>query len=313
MISGKPNIMLENTLSGNNSIQRLKYFVRLTIDRLQELQLSTQSKLRFRGDILEISLVRSNNDPDCRKIDAVNYIRTGLLISMLINITESFGYKTILRTFPRFDEPDLLAFIYIGNRNTSLSNAVVQQEPFKINFKKTLKPINPNGIRTAQKYLDKYNLTMHSLSNVAKQTDILSTIKNFIQSEKSNANKQSCAPMSPSNSEIVVTQPMIDNNEQIAHQLTQNNGKSAQSDKLFTICSKRNMPSNWVQTGFFLGDIIHAGAGIQHVFYPLNLSCCINTFQEVCRTNDFIHSAEFPQILLFAGDYSNYVSGSNFS
>ncbi len=181
------------TLNGESFSQKMKALTSFVQKKMVELGIEPHCQIHFRGDVLEVLFKKETYLPDefNREFDA--YFSAGLMISLLRSAIHSCGYKTNLRTFPRFDEPDLVAFIYISK--------------------------------------DKYTVPWFFES--ASSNGV----------EKSKTVRFSCLLNDISNRRML-----------IAEELNKTNDIS-DSEKKILISSSHNMPSTWLQSGFFAGDL----------------------------------------------------------
>ena len=212
------NIFKNLTQSGVSFPQKMKALYSYVVDRINELGIEPHSTIRFRGDVLEVFFVNEDHLPNefNREFDA--YYSAGLMISLMRSVIHSCGYKTTLRTFPRFDEPDLIAFIYISKDKHTVPWFFESSSP------------SDDDCRCHMKL----KRLLHDISNRRMLiADILSddNIKTMFNGE--------AKKFRTNDSELIL------------------------------VSSSHNMPSTWLQTGFFAGDLIFnakkAGYVIEHV------------------------------------------------
>ncbi len=113
----RPNSVSGKANSGKSASENLRYMMMLAGKKMASWNISPGSRVRYRGDMLELFLDgnllnKDNADPAS---DALIYKKSGLLLSTLKHIMKSSGLKPVLRTFPRFDEPQLVAYVYDGS------------------------------------------------------------------------------------------------------------------------------------------------------------------------------------------------------
>ncbi len=113
----KPQSIPFGMSSGKSAAENLRYMMELSEQKLASWNICTASKVRYRGDMLELFLdaARLNSGSSSATAEARIYRKNGLLLSTLKHIMKASGLKPVLRTFPRFDEPLLVAYVYHGS------------------------------------------------------------------------------------------------------------------------------------------------------------------------------------------------------
>lgn len=259
-------------LKGNTAVEKLRYFLTDARAKIRKLGLDSGSKMRFRGDVLEISVDRSEltQDQNYNANDSLIYIKTGLLISILTKSIIEAGLRPVVRTFPRFDEPDLVGFVYIGDemvsRRRTKSSAVKGESN---------KRIENYDLIVAENIAAKRSLGL----SVVKGEDRLQTVCSALREGLD------CCKAPGTNSEL---RKLIDD---IGNPELENSGRN-----VLIVSSRQNTPTAWIGTGFFLGEMICEMKDLQKTVYPLSLKSCPSQFQKQLR--DVTEgSARYPQLV----------------
>lgn len=258
-------------LKGNTAVEKLRYFLIEAKGRLQEKELDSGSKVRFRGDVLEVSVDRSelNDNQDERESDSQIYIKTGVLISILSKIISDAGYKPLVRTFPRFDEPDLVGFVYIGSNMDSQKrhrkNENIDQR------------IDGYELYLAERIASKRSL---SLTLVEKSIDLRKMKDALLSSLK-------CSHCDEKNENIKAEIEAVAG-KSIKEQINKN---------VIIVSSRQNTPTAWISTGFFLGEMMEEMRIMDKMVKALSLRSCPSYFQtELQQITE--GSARYPQLVL---------------
>lgn len=116
----------KQTTSWPTESEKLRFFTGEVIAELRKLGIQPALLFKIRSNVLEVFL----NEPEFsglneheRDKEASAYIRAGIFLSRFKHFTNKRGYRTFIRTWPRFDEAQLLAFVYLGNREEPANTA----------------------------------------------------------------------------------------------------------------------------------------------------------------------------------------------
>lgn len=260
-----------SSFKGNTAIEKLRFFLSEVRNELSIMGLDSGTKVRFRGDVLEVSVDRSVLTPQQNEKanDSPIYIKTGLLISLVSKAVKKSGLRPVISTFPRFDEPDLVGFVYlsddIGNRNKGSAN---------INCELTKGPYDFD-LNIANNLAAKHTLALHHL----KKKNELETIK-----EALTGGLDCCR------------NPILNKHlsEELENLPTYAKDKNR---KVLIIKSRQNTPTHWIETGLFLGEAISELRKHRVVLSNLNLSSCPSYYQNQLEKIPDSDSYQFAQLV----------------
>lgn len=279
------NINRTTARKKGSSIQTLKALLAETNHLLDEIQLTPPSTARFRGDMLEISLDRSELG-ESEKNDSLLYIKTGLQIALLLNHIEAHGIKASIRTFPRFDEPDLMAFIYTDLKD-SMAPAP-NDKPIHLIHPSTATFEAMDGLffKTLSNKSKSHSLGLRILESKGDKDQILSMLKNSgLPCLCAESDKGTASPFAAS-----CIKHLFGGDENL---------------NLIMISSRQDTPAFWLKSGMLLGDAMYSSFRDENYIYPLNLTKCSGTMQAQIRAVLGTNGNSFPQILLFAARVAN--------
>ncbi|MCC5932940.1 MAG: hypothetical protein JJU35_01765 [Balneolales bacterium] len=241
-------------LDYSSSSEILKHFVALTNKQLQQMDLNSGSSCKFNGSVLEVFLnpKELSRRQQLRKIDSNLYIKCGLFLYLLKSIIKKHGFQCTIHTWPRFDEPNLLAFVHLDAFRTA---AFVH-----------------NRQKAAPDYADAGTFAEKLEAIAAKKGITLQSIKPGKQQQETALLLQqqpACCSYCKSNTFSSHWDDMID-------------GKT---DGILLIASARqNTPAVWTGLGLMLGKAIQVGSNSGFGLIPLNLHFCPTQFSQPAKT-----------------------------
>jgi len=259
---------------GNTAVEKLKYFVQVAQAKMKDLDMVGGSLIRFRGDELEISVDRRELTPqqEITANDSAIYIKTGLLISLTIEEIISRGYRPVLRTFPRFDEPDLIAFMHLSEVVPRDSAMKRQDEP------------SPAALSSEQKRSLIHDLACNralyaiEVQNEKYRNQLMDVLENSYD----------CSMLTVGKGSLKQKIELVKTPE----------GNELQ---LFVVRSRQNTPAAWINTGLFLGEAIQQLYAGNNGVYPLSLQSCPSYFQEKLSDMGVQEVKTFPQLVCVVG------------
>ncbi|MCH8557955.1 MAG: hypothetical protein LAT84_09040 [Balneolia bacterium] len=257
-------------LKGNTAVEKLRYFLTEAKSRLREKGLDSGSKVRFRGDVLEVSVDRSEltSKQDEAASDSLIYIKTGLLISVLGKLISEAGYKPVVRTFPRFDEPDLVGFVYIGNNMDSQKRT--RQKENNVN------KIDGYELYLAERIASKRSLSLTLVDNSSDLKKMRDTLIEGLEcckdSDMSHTVKAEIKAATSKTEHIKTNQNVI------------------------IVSSRQNTPTSWIGTGFFFGEMMEEMSMLNRAVKALSLKSCPAHFQPMLQSITQ-GSARHPQLV----------------
>lgn len=97
--------------------EKLRFFANEVNAELLKLGIKPALTFKIRSNVLEVFLVETGPTTSTLQqpeVEASLYIRAGIFLSRFKHYAKKQGCRAFIRTWPRFDEANLLAFIYLS-------------------------------------------------------------------------------------------------------------------------------------------------------------------------------------------------------
>lgn len=152
---------------------KLRCLLDLCQKKLKEYGITNPGIFRFRGDTLEISIRPS-------KEDVTAYVKVGVCIAFLKRLIQHHGFLSIVNLFPKFDEPELVAFIHLtdvrSKPKTTLRSKVNVANGTSVFLSKIIQSSNARNLMLALNGQQDvwYNKKLHDYFGI-KSTDLEAT------------------------------------------------------------------------------------------------------------------------------------------
>ncbi len=231
--------------------EKLQLFVAKVLDKLNEFDVTSGSNFKYRSGVLEVSLNRNELTPDQnrRLNDASIYIRTGLFLNLLSFTIVQYGFRPVIHTFPRFDEPDLMAFVHVEKARSG----DISESP---KFRDTL---TANGIPfdgTLRGMAVKRGLGVTEVKSAASLKKVAGTLLHP---------DAGCGKTQPTEETKALVNKFCSGDDE--------------NSKVYIISTLVNSPVQWAATGLFQGDLLRAESRYSCNVKPLSLNNCTSCIQ----------------------------------